>query len=75
MVIKVLGSGCTNCKKLTANAQQAVQEAGVDASIIKVEDLNEILSFGVMRTPALVIDDQVKVMGRVPSVKEIKKLF
>ena len=75
MVIKVLGSGCAKCKKLTANAEQAVREAGVDATIEKVQNLDDIMSFGVMRTPALVIDDQVKVMGRVLSAEEIKKLL
>ena len=75
MVIKVLGSGCAKCKKLTANAEQAVQEAAIEATIEKVQDINDIMAYGVMRTPALVIDEQVKMMGRVPSVDEIKKLF
>lgn len=75
MIIKILGSGCAKCKKLTANAERAVSEAGVEATIEKVQGIDDIISFGVMRTPALVINDQVKVMGRVPSVEEIKKLL
>ncbi|MCR3921201.1 MAG: thioredoxin family protein [Firmicutes bacterium] len=73
MVIKVLGSGCANCKKLEANAKAAVQEMGLEATIEKVEDIQAIMAYGVMSTPALVVDEQVKVMGRVPSVEDIKK--
>jgi small redox-active disulfide protein 2 len=73
MVIKVLGAGCTKCKQLEANAQQAVKELGIEATIEKVQDVAAIVGYGVMRTPALVVDEQVKVMGRVPSPDEIKK--
>jgi small redox-active disulfide protein 2 len=73
MVIKVLGSGCASCKKLEANAKEAVKELGLDASVEKVEDIKDIMAYGVMKTPALVVDEQVKVMGRVPSVEDIKK--
>ncbi len=73
MVIKILGSGCTNCRKLESNARVAVMELGIDAIIEKVEDFKEIMSYGVMKTPALVVDEQVKVMGRVPTVEDIKK--
>ena len=73
MVIKVLGSGCANCKKLEANVKQAVGELGIDAEIEKVTDFKDILSYGVMKTPALVVDEQVKVMGRVISAEEVKK--
>lgn len=73
MVIKVLGSGCAKCKQLEANAQQAVKELGLEATIEKVQDIEGIMGYGVMRTPALVVDEQVKVMGRVPSPDEIKK--
>lgn len=73
MNIKVLGSGCANCKKLEANTLEAVKAVGIDATVEKVEDLQEIMSYGVMSTPALVIDGQVKVMGRVPSSKDIQK--
>jgi small redox-active disulfide protein 2 len=73
MVIKILGTGCAKCKKLAENAQQAVNEMGIEAVIEKVEKLEEIMDYGVMKTPALVIDEQVKVMGRVPSPADIKK--
>ncbi|MHB1394865.1 MAG: thioredoxin family protein [Clostridia bacterium] len=72
MVIKVLGSGCMNCNKLEANAREAVKELGIDATVEKVENFKDILAYGVMKTPALVVDEQVKVMGRVASVEEIK---
>lgn len=73
MIIKVLGSGCANCKKLEANVQEAVRELGIEAVIEKVEDFKDIMAFGVMKTPALVVDEKVKVTGRVPSVEDIKK--
>lgn len=73
MVIKVLGTGCTNCKKLEENTRKAVQELGIDATIEKVTDIKDIMKFGVMKTPALVVDDKVKIMGRVPTADEIKK--
>lgn len=73
MIIKVLGSGCANCKKLESNTREAVKELGIDATIEKVEDFKDIMAYGVMKTPALVVDEKVKVMGRVPSVEDIKK--
>jgi len=73
MIIKILGSGCLNCKKLEANAKKAVEELGIEATIEKVEDFKDIVSYGVMSTPALVVDEQVKIMGRVASVEDIKK--
>jgi len=73
MNIKILGTGCSKCKKLEANTKEAVKELGIDASIEKVEDIQEIMSYGVMSTPALVVDGQVKLMGKVPSVEDIKK--
>lgn len=73
MIIKVLGSGCANCHKLEENTKKAVAELGIDATIEKVEDFKDIMAYGVMKTPALVIDEKVKIMGRVPSPEEIKK--
>lgn len=73
MRIEVLGSGCAKCNKTKELAEKAVKETGVDAEIIKVEDVDKILEYGVMITPALVIDGDVKVAGRVPSVDDIKK--
>lgn len=73
MIIKVLGSGCSSCRKLEANTKKAVEELGIEATIEKVEDLKQILGYGVMKTPALVVDEKVKAMGRIPTVEEIKK--
>lgn len=73
MIIKILGTGCSKCKKLEANTKEAVKELGIEASIEKVENVQDIMTYGVMSTPALVVDDQVKVVGRIPSVEDIKK--
>jgi small redox-active disulfide protein 2 len=73
MIIKVLGTGCANCKKLEENTRKAVAELGIDAAIEKVTEIKDIMSYGVMKTPALVVDGKVKIMGRVPSPEEIKK--
>jgi small redox-active disulfide protein 2 len=73
--VQILGTGCPKCKKLAENAQAAVQEAGLDCEIVKVTDINEIMKFGVMLTPALAIDGQVKVVGKVPGPDEIKKML
>lgn len=73
MVIKVLGSGCANCKRLEENVKAAVRELGIEATIEKVTDFKDILGYGVMKTPGLVVDERVKAMGRVPTVEEIKK--
>lgn len=73
MQIKVLGTGCANCKKLESNVKAAVKELGIEATVEKVENINDIIAFGVMKTPALVIDGQVKVAGKILGVEEIKK--
>lgn len=73
MVIKVLGTGCAKCHQLEENTRKAVAELGIDASIEKVENIKDIMKYGVMKTPALVVDEKVKVMGRVPAPDEIKK--
>ncbi|MCW6074673.1 redox-active disulfide protein 2 [Clostridium sporogenes] len=73
MIIKILGTGCTNCKKLEENTRKAVELLGIDATIEKITNIKDIMSFGVMKTPALVVDEKVKIMGRVPSAEEIKK--
>jgi small redox-active disulfide protein 2 len=69
--IKVLGPGCANCNKLEEATRKAVEKAGIDATIEKVSDLQEIMSHGVMSTPALVVDGELRVAGRVPSVDEL----
>ncbi|MHC1684468.1 MAG: thioredoxin family protein [Clostridiaceae bacterium] len=73
MIIKVLGTGCANCKRLEENAKKAVEELGLDATIEKVTDFKDIMKYGVMKTPALVVNEKVKVFGRVPTAEEIKK--
>jgi len=73
--VEVLGTGCAKCQKLEANAKQAVADLGIDAQVEKVSDLDAIMSFGVMMTPALAIDGEVKIMGKVPDPAEIAKLI
>ena len=75
MEIKILGTGCPSCKALEEAARKAVMEMNLDAQIIKVEDMAEILNFGIMTTPALVVDGKIALKGRVASVEEIKKLL
>jgi small redox-active disulfide protein 2 len=75
MRIQILGTGCAKCKALQANAEAAVQALGLDAEVEKVEDIQEIVRFGVMMTPALAVDGKVKVVGKVASTDEIKKLL
>jgi len=75
MIIKILGSGCANCHRLEANTRDALATLGMDATIEKVTDVGDIASYGVMRTPGLVIDEQVLVSGRVPDAKEITRLL
>jgi small redox-active disulfide protein 2 len=72
MKLEILGSGCANCKKLMAVTEEAVRELGIeDAELVKVEDFAKIMAYGVMSTPALVIDGKVVVSGRVPDKAEI----
>ena len=73
--VQILGTGCPKCKKLFEICQKAVKDASIDAEVTKVEDINEILNFGVMMTPALAVDGDVKVVGRIPNVDEIIKLI
>lgn len=73
MEIKILGSGCSNCRKLEANAREAVEELNADAVVTEVKDIKDIMKYGVMRTPAIVINEKVKMYGKVCSVEEIKK--
>jgi len=73
--IQILGTGCPKCKKLAEEAEKAAKELGIEYEVIKVKDIGEIMKFGVMMTPALAVDGNVKVSGRVPSVEELKKLL
>jgi small redox-active disulfide protein 2 len=76
MTIQVLGTGCPKCIKLTEHVHKAIEKANLqDVSVEKVTDIKEIMKFGVMMTPALVVDGEVKVMGRVPSIDEIAAIL
>lgn len=70
--IQVLGTGCPKCKKLAENTEAAAKDLGIEYEIEKVTDINKIMEFGVMMTPALAVDGQVKVVGKVPNMDEIK---
>jgi len=73
--IQILGTGCPKCKKLTENTEKAAHELDGEYEIIKVTNINEIMKFGVMITPALVVENKVKNVGKVLSVEEIKKII
>ena len=75
MKIQILGTGCPKCKKTYENVQQAVKDLGIPVEVEKVEDLKAIMGFGVMITPALAVNGQVKVAGKVPAVDEIKRFI
>ena len=75
MEIKILGTGCAKCNVTKELIEKVVSENGIDATIIKVEDIMEIMQYNIIATPAVVIDGVVKVKGRVPSEKEIKELL
>jgi len=73
--IQILGTGCPKCHKLAENTEAAAKALGMEYELVKVTNINEIMKFGVMITPALAVDGQVKVAGKVPSTEEIKKLL
>jgi small redox-active disulfide protein 2 len=73
--VKVLGTGCPKCEQLMKQTEQAVLELGLECSVEKITDILQITSYGVMMTPALVIDGQVKVTGKVPSIDDLKNLL
>ena len=75
MEIKVLGTGCTKCKKLEQKIKETVAEMGIEANIEKVEDIYKIMQYGVMRTPGLVINEKVVLTGRLPKSSELKELL
>jgi small redox-active disulfide protein 2 len=75
MKIQILGTGCPKCTQLAERAQVAAEELGFEFELIKVTDITDIMKFGVMMTPALAVDGTVKVVGKVPSVDDIKKLL
>lgn len=73
--IEVLGPGCAKCNKLEETARKAADELGIEYEVVKVKDINDIMNYGVMITPALVVNGVVKVAGKVPGVEEIKKMI
>ena len=75
MKVEILGTGCAKCKKLYANAWQAVKDLGANAEVVKVEDIQDIMNAGVMMTPALAVDGDVKSTGKVLGVDDIKKIL
>ena len=75
MKIEILGTGCPKCKMLEANAKKALEESGKKAEIVKVTEIDKIVGYGVMSTPAIVIDGEVKSYGKVADVEEIKEML
>ena len=75
MKIKILGTGCPNCQRLEANTKEALEALKIEAKIEKITEIQDIMSYGVMGTPALVVDEKVEVAGRIPDVSEIKTIL
>lgn len=75
MEIKILGTGCPKCKTLEKLTREVVEQNGLDATVTKVEDIYQIMKYGVMTTPALVVNEKVEIKGRVPSADEIKQVL
>ena len=73
--LQILGTGCAKCEKLAQNTESAAKELSLEYQLEKVTDIGEIMKFGVMMTPALAVDGEVKVVGKVPSVEEIKEMM
>lgn len=75
MIIKILGTGCSKCNKLEKNVKEFLKDSNIEATVEKVEELKEIVRYGVMKTPALVVDENVVSVGKVLSVKELKNIL
>ena len=73
--LQILGTGCPRCKKLAELTEQAAQELGIEYEIEKVTDINDIMNFGIMMTPGLAVDGEVKLAGKIPNVEDIKKML
>jgi small redox-active disulfide protein 2 len=71
MKIEILGTGCSKCKKAFESVEKVIKELGIDAEVVKVENIQEIMKYGVMITPAIAIDGEVKIVGKIPSPKQI----
>ena len=75
MEIKILGTGCAKCKQLEKSVRQAVDEMGLDANVEKVTELTDIMAYGIMSTPGLVVDGEVRLAGRLPKLEELKSIL
>jgi small redox-active disulfide protein 2 len=75
MIIKILGTGCPNCKKLEANTREALKQLNRNDDVVKITDMSEIVSYGVMSLPGLVFDEKVMTYGIIPSVEDVKKIL
>ena len=75
MKIQILGTGCPKCKQLADNVKLAIEESGIDAEIEKITEISDIIDFGVMMTPTLAVNGEIKIVGKVSSVKEIKEIL
>ena len=75
MNIKILGTGCPNCLRLEANVKKALEELSIEALVEKITDITDIMNYGIMGTPALVIGEKVEVAGRIPDEEELKSIF
>ena len=75
MKLQVLGTGCPKCKKLAENAEAAAKAAGIEYELVKVTDINEIMAMGVMMTPALAVDGEIKIVGKVPDADAIQAII
>jgi small redox-active disulfide protein 2 len=75
MEIKILGTGCPKCKTLEKLTREVVEQNGLEATVVKVEDIYQIMKYGVMTTPALVVNEKVEIKGRIPSADEIKQVL
>lgn len=75
MEIKILGTGCAKCKQLEKTVREAVDEMGLDATVVKVTELTDIMGYGIMSTPGLVVDGEVRLAGRLPKMAELKSIL
>ncbi len=75
MVIKILGTGCARCKQLEETVHRAVDEMGIDVTVEKVTEIADIMAYGLMSTPGLVIDEEIRLAGRVPKLDEVKSII
>lgn len=73
--IKILGTGCSKCKTTANLVKEVVNEQNIDAEIIKIEDIMEIMEYNVITTPAIIVDEEIVIKGRIPSKKELEELF